>query len=157
MLLDANILLYAVDERSHVHTTARDWLTARLNGSERVGMPWQSLTAFVRITTHPRGLDRPLSPDRAWSYVDAWLEREVVWIPVETPAHHEIFGSLVTTYQIRGNLVSDAHLAALAIEHGLVLCSADTDFARFRELRWENPLTDPGTAGRGRGRPRRGG
>lgn len=89
--------------------------------------------------------------------MDSWLEREVVWIPVETPAHREILGSLVATYQLRGKLVPDAHLAALAIEHGLVLCSADTDFARFRELRWENPLDRGEELTPRRGRRRRGG
>jgi hypothetical protein len=140
MLVDANILLFAVDEASPFHSAAASWLADRLNGPRRVGLPWQTLGAFLRISTHPRAAEHPLSPDEAWSYVEEWLATDVIWIPQPTERHAEVLGSLVTAYQLRGNLISDAQLAALAIEHGLTLCSADTDFARFREIRWENPL-----------------
>jgi hypothetical protein len=140
MLVDANILLFAVDEASPFHTAAAGWLADRLNGPRRVGLAWQTLGAFLRISTHPRAAEHPLSPDEAWSYVEEWLAAEVVWVPGPTERHAGVLGSLVAAYQLRGNLVSDAQLAALAIEHGLTLCSADTDFARFREIRWENPL-----------------
>ena len=140
MLVDANILLFAIDEASPFHRAAARWLADRLGGTRRVGLAWQSLGAFLRISTHPRAAERPLSPDEAWSYVEDWLAADVVWIPQPTERHGEVLGSLLTTYQLRGNLVSDAQLAALAIEHGLTICSADTDFARFREIRWENPL-----------------
>ena len=81
MLVDANILLYAVDERSRAHATARSWLEAALNGSHRVGLPWQSLLAFVRIVTHPRALPVPLGPSEAWSFVADWLDAPAVWTP----------------------------------------------------------------------------
>jgi uncharacterized protein len=140
MLVDANLLLFAVDRSSPFHEAAVAWLTIVLNGGRRVGIPWPSLTAFTRISTHPRASKHPLSPQRAWRHVEAWLACEPVWIPAPTERHAEILGGLVASYQLRGNLVSDAHLAALAIEHGLTVCSADTDFARFRELQWVNPL-----------------
>jgi uncharacterized protein len=140
MLLDANLLLFAVDRASPFHEAAAGWLTDVLNGARRVGIPWPSLAAFVRISTHPRAAERPLSPEAAWRHVDSWLARDPVWIPGPTERHAEIMGALVSSYQLRGNLVSDAHLAALAIEHGLTVCSTDTDFARFREVRWANPL-----------------
>lgn len=143
MLVDANLLLFARDAQSPFHTRSRDWLTAALNGPVRVGLPWQSLVAFVRISTHPRVYDRPLDPDEAWQQVDEWLEAASVWTPSPTQRHATVLGELVRRYQIRGNLASDAHLAALAIEHGLELCSADTDFARFSEVRWVNPLDRP--------------
>ena len=79
-------------------------------------------------------------PEQAWSQVDGWLETDVAWIPAPTERHAEVLRSLVLSYQLRGNLVSDAHLAALAVQHGLTVCSADTDFARFREIEWVNPL-----------------
>ncbi|MGI8680806.1 MAG: TA system VapC family ribonuclease toxin [Mycobacteriales bacterium] len=140
MLLDANLLLFAVDAHSPFHGSAAAWLTAQLNGPRRVGLPWQSLGAFLRISTHPRASERPLSPPEAWAQVQDWLAADTAWIPQPTDRHAEVLGGLVTSYQLRGNLVSDAQLAAIAIEHGLTLYSADTDFARFREVRWENPL-----------------
>jgi uncharacterized protein len=140
MLVDANILLFAVDQDSPFHHDAAAWLSDRLNGVRRVGLPWQSLRAFLRISTHPRALERPLSPADAWEFVEEWLAVDSVWIPQPTERHREVLGAMITTYQLRGNLVRDAGLAALAIEHGLVVISADTDFARFNEIRWENPV-----------------
>jgi toxin-antitoxin system PIN domain toxin len=140
MLVDANLLLFAVDEDSPFHRVAVHWLTEQLNGARRVGLPWQSLIAFVRISTHPRAARAPLPPDQAWARVQDWLASPVAWVPTPTEHHAEVLGGLLTRHQLRGNLVPDAHLAALAVEHGLALASADTDFARFRELRWVNPL-----------------
>lgn len=140
MLVDANLLLYARDTASSAHPVARDWLEGRLNGSVRVGLPWQSLVAFVRISTHPRAYERPLEPAEAWRQVEDWLAAPAAWVPAPAGDHATVLGDLVARYGLRGNLVSDAHLAALAIEHGLHLFSADTDFARFTELRWVNPL-----------------
>ena len=140
MLLDANVLLYAVDRRSPFHATAADWLTERLNGPRRVGLPWQSLTAFLRISTHPRAAASPLQPDDALRFVDDWLAADVAWVPVPGPRHGTLLADLIRRHQLRGNLISDAHLAALALEHGLTLVSADSDFARFPELSWTNPL-----------------
>jgi uncharacterized protein len=140
MLLDANLLLYAVHERAKQHEAARDWLTRQLNGSSRVGFPWQTIGAFLRISTHPRAFERPLAPSLAWERVSDWLAAPVAWIPDAGSAYREVLGTLISTYDIRGNLVPDAALAALAIEHGVVLISTDTDFARFKELRWQDPL-----------------
>ena len=140
MLVDANLLLFAFDDTSPFHEASADWLTQQLNGASRVGLPWQSLVAFVRISTNPRGPAEPITPDEAWAQVEAWLEPDVAWIPGPTDRHAEVLGSLIRRYQLRGNLISDAAFAALAIEHGLTVCSADTDFGRFEELRWENPL-----------------
>ena len=140
MLVDANLLLFAVHRGSPFHAAAREWLTERLNGSRRVGLPWQSLAAFLRIVTHPRAFARPLDPAVAWERVADWLEAGPVWIPEPGPRHPEILGELMLRHQVRGNLVPDAQLAALALEHGLTVVSADTDFARFTDVRWENPL-----------------
>jgi toxin-antitoxin system PIN domain toxin len=140
MLVDANLLLYAVDRGSPFHAAAVEWLTEQLNGPRRVGLPWQSLVAFIRISTHPRASATPLDPRDATRYVKDWLEPDVAWVPGPGGQHAALLADLVERYQLRGNLISDAHLAALAIEHGLTLCSADTDFARFPELSWSNPL-----------------
>ena len=142
MLVDANILLYAVDEVSPFHERASDWLTERLNGDRRVAFPWQSLVAFLRISTHERASARPLTPEQAAAFVTDWLEPEVAWIPREGPGHARIITDLITRYQLRGNIVSDAHLAALAIEHGLeVLLQRQ----RLRAVQ-RGPLDQPGGA-----------
>jgi uncharacterized protein len=140
MLLDANLLLYAVNERADQHRAAAAWLTERLNGARRVGFPWPTIAAFLRIATHPRAFDRPLSAATAWERVVDWLAAPVAWTPGPGPEHQRILGDLITSHDVRGNLVPDAILAALAIEHGLTLCSTDADFGRFRGLRWEDPL-----------------
>ena len=140
MLVDANLLLYAVDERSPFHERSLQWLTESMNGARRVGLPWMSLIAFLRISTNLRATDRPLSPSDAAGFVRDWLSAEVVWNPGPGPRHSEIVLNLIEEGQLSGNLVSDAHLAAIAIEHGLVLVSNDSDFSRFGGLRWENPL-----------------
>ncbi len=140
MLIDANLLLYSVDASAPEHARASGWLTEHLNGERRVGLPWESLTAFVRIATHPRASANPLTPEQAWRFVADWLAVPVVWIPMATQAHADVLARLVLSYKLSGNLIPDAHLAALAIEHGLQICSTDTDFARFAEVRWLNPL-----------------
>jgi len=140
MLVDANLLLFAVDSGSPYHGRAAAWLAEQLNGDRRIGLPWESLTAFTRIATHPRATSSPLSPTDAWQFIEEWLSVPTVWIPVPTDEHASVLGSLVGKYRLAGNLVPDGHLAALALEHGLELASADTDFARFTELRWVNPL-----------------
>jgi hypothetical protein len=140
MLVDANILLYAVDESSPFHRQAADWLSSALNGSSRIGIPWQSIVAFLRISTHERASAHPLAPAEAVEIAQAWLNSAMVWSPTEGPTHGDLLTGLIDKYKLRGNLISDAHLAALAIEHGLQLCSADTDFARFTELAWVNPV-----------------
>ncbi len=141
MLVDANVLLYAVDEASRFHGKARSWLEDVLNGSRRVGLPWLSLTSFLRIATNPRALTEPLGAAEAWEVIESWLEVPVVWIPQPSVKHREILGGLVRRHDVRANLVPDAVLAALCLEHGLTMVSADSDFARFTEIRWLNPIT----------------
>jgi toxin-antitoxin system PIN domain toxin len=141
MLVDANVLLYAVDRTSPFHEVAASWLTEQLNGPRRVGLPWQSLVAFLRISTHPRASASPLQPDDAVSYVEEWLSADVAWVPVAGPRHGTLLMELIRRHHIGGNLVSDAHLAALAMEHGLSVVSADSDFARFTGLVWTNPFS----------------
>lgn len=140
ILVDANLLLYARVRTFSQHASAHAWLDARLSGTARVGLPWPSLLAFLRIVTNPRAFERPESMTSAWKQVQAWLDVGVVWVPSPTPSHRSVLDELLATPGTQGNLVPDAHLAALAIEHGLTLCSTDADFARFRGLRWENPL-----------------
>jgi len=142
MLVDANILLFAIDRMSPFHERASSWLADQLNGDRRVAIPWESLTAFMRIATNPRATDRPLKPAAAWGFVEDWLASPVVWTPVPTEDHAALLGGLIQRYALGGTLIPDAHLAALALEHGLEVCSADTDFARFTEVRWRNPLAD---------------
>jgi uncharacterized protein len=139
MIVDANVLLYAVDADSTFHDAARDWLEETLNGPTRLGLPWASLLAFQRISTHPRASASPLSPGQAWSYIGDWLGADGTWVPAPGDRHAEILRRLVVEGDLRGNLVTDAHLAALAIEHGVGVCSMDSDFARFPELTWVNP------------------
>jgi predicted nucleic acid-binding protein len=96
----------------------------------------------LRADQHqPRASEHPLTPGQAWQHVEDWLACDTTWIPNPTDHHARVLGSLVTKYELRGNLVGDAAIAALAIEHGLTVCSADTDFARFEEIRWIDPLT----------------
>ena len=140
MIVDANILLYATDDTSEFHDPARTWLEDALNGAGRIGFPWPTLTAFLRISTHPRAARNPLSARQAWDVMTAWLEAGPAWIPQPGPRHADVFRKLTIDGGLPGNLVSDAHLAALAIEHGVGVCSADSDFARFPGLDWINPL-----------------
>ena len=107
------------------------------------GVPWPTALAFIRISTHPRALERPLTIGEAWETVSSWLERSNVWVPAPTDRHGEILGGLLLGGRATGNHAMDAHLAALAIEWGLELLSADGDFARYRGLRWRDPLGEP--------------
>lgn len=140
MLLDANLLLYAINEESPHHAAASAWFTGLIAGDRRVALPWQTVTAFVRISTHPRIATNPLSGAQAWRHVASWMESGPMWIPPATERTAVLLGDLIERHRVTGDLITDASLAALAIEHGLVIYSADTDFARFDEVRWENPL-----------------
>lgn len=139
MIVDANVLLYAEDDTSPFHAAARDWLTQALNGYTRVGLPWASLLAFVRIRTNPRIFANPLSGGAAWEQVESWLHAPAAWLVQPTEDHPYVLGGLVERYHLGGKAIPDAHLAAMAIEHGVAVCSFDSDFARFTELRWINP------------------
>jgi toxin-antitoxin system PIN domain toxin len=140
ILVDANLLIYAVNAAAPQHVAARSWLDARMNSAARVGLPWASLLAFLRLVTNPRIFQRPLGMASAWDQVDAWLHAGPAWVPAPTQRHAEILAQLLMAPGVHGNLIPDAHLAALAIEHGLELNSTDGDFARFAGLKWRNPL-----------------
>ncbi len=140
MIVDASLLLFAQDHSSPFHERAVRWLTDVLNGPTRVGLPWASLLAFVRIRTHPRAYEQPLGPGEAWAQVEDWLAAPAAWVAEPTAEHPAVLGRLVRRYQLRSNAIPDGHLAALAIEHGVAVCSADGDVARFAEVRWLDPL-----------------
>lgn len=140
ILVDANLLVYAHVESLPQHALARDWLDVRISAAAPVGLPWPSLLAFVRLVSNPRIFERPVPVSAAWRQVESWLAAESVWIPLPTERHQQLLAPLMASVEGRANLVPDAHLAALAIEHGLVLCSTDGDFARFDGLEWRNPL-----------------
>ena len=140
ILVDANLLIYAGVKDQAEHPAAEAWLRQQVSIGHRIGIPWQSLLAFMRITTNPRLFARPATIENALSMVDAWLRLPMVWVPQPTERHAQILGGLLREVNAQGNLITDAHLAALAIEHGLQLCSTDGDFARFDGLRWTNPL-----------------
>lgn len=142
MIVDANILLYATDSTSPHHGRSAAWLTEALNGDVRVGLPWQSVAAFLRISTHPRITADPLTSAAAQQHVDRWLEASASWVPPATGRTMALYRDLALRHHITGNLVPDAHLAALALEYGVAVVSADTDFARFPEVRWVNPLAE---------------
>lgn len=140
ILVDANLLLYAYVRNYPQHARARTWLNQVLNDPRRVGLPWPSLLAFLRISTSPRAFAKPVSIEESWRQIREWLEAPSSWIPRPTERHSELLERLLVDSQAAGDLVSDAHLAALAVEHGLTLCSADKDFTRFQGLNFENPL-----------------
>ena len=142
ILVDANILVYACDVRAERHVRARAWLDAQLNGETRVGLPWQSLLAYMRIVTNPRIFARPQTAKAAWRQVSEWLDCEMAWVPAPGDKHRAILSRLLGNLGGGSKLIPDAHLAALAIEHGLALCSCDGDFARFQGLRWVDPLAE---------------
>jgi uncharacterized protein len=139
-LPDVNLLLYAIDEESARHEGARQWLEDTLSGTETVAFAWAVLVGFLRISTNPALLGRPLSAEEALDYADGWLAQPCVTTVAPGNRHAAVLRELLEPLGAAGNLVSDAHLAALAIEHGAELCSCDTDFSRFGGLRWTNPL-----------------
>jgi toxin-antitoxin system PIN domain toxin len=142
ILVDANLLLYAVVSNYDQHAAAHAWLDEQLNSPIRVGLPWVSVLGFLRISTNPRIFSDPLSMRQAWGRVEVWLDAPNVWSPETTERHRTILERFLRGAASSAKLVSDAHLATLAIEHGLLLCSSDGDFARFDGLRWRNPIAD---------------
>lgn len=147
-VLDANLLLYAVDEASPNHSVAKPWLEQQLSGAETVGFAWAVLLAFLRLSTHPRVFRAPLEGPEALDLVDSWLEQPNVTLVHPTDRHSALLHELLKPVGTAGNLVTDAHLAALSIEHGAELCSGDSDFSRFPRVRWVNPLAAPSTSPR---------
>ncbi len=134
--MDANVLLHAVNSDSTEHQRARVWLDAALGGHETVGSTWTVLLAFLRVSTHPTVFGTPLAADKALAVVRSWLAQPTAAIVEPTSRHLGVLGGLLATAGTAGNLVNDAHLAALAVEHAAALVSFDTDFARFEGLDW---------------------
>lgn len=140
IVLDANILLYAYDASSQLHEKARAWVEQLFSDGTAVGLPWQTVAAFLRITTHPRLPGSRLSAEEATQIVEAWLDQPNVRLLAPGDQHWPVLRKMVIDGQARGPLVSDAHLAALTAEYGGILQTTDRDFARFPALRWANPL-----------------
>jgi hypothetical protein len=140
ILVDANLLVYAVNADSASHRKAKVWIESAISGPETVGLSWNVLLAFLRLTTRSAVMRHPLSSKEAFNVMDAWLNQPSVSVVQAGPRHLRILRDLLLPLGTAGNLTSDAHLAALAIEHGAELCSSDTDFARFHGLKWRNPL-----------------
>jgi uncharacterized protein len=140
ILVDANLLLYAEDQDSVHHEAARSWWDAQLSGASPVCFCWTVLSAYIRIGTNPRVFERPLTLRRALTRVQSWLDQPVTRLIHATERHWTVLQECLASGQAVGNLVTDAHLAALAIQHGCTLMSTDTDFAKFPRVRWVNPL-----------------
>lgn len=141
-LPDVNVLLYAVDQSTRHHTGARAWLEDALSGTETVAFCWSVLLAFVRLSTRSVVFEHPLTADEALDLVESWLDQPCATVVEPTARHAATLRDLLRPLGTAGNLTSDAHLAALAIEHGAELCSYDGDFARFAGVHWSNPLHD---------------
>ncbi len=141
IIIDANLLIYAVNRDAPFHERAKAWLEQAISGSETVGLPWNVLLAFLRLTTRPGLFRRPLAIRTALDLIASWLDRDSVTMIHPGPRHYQLLRELLLECGTGGNLTSDAHLAALAIEHGAELCSLDGDFSRFPGLAWRNPLS----------------
>ncbi|MGI8459450.1 MAG: TA system VapC family ribonuclease toxin [Propionibacteriaceae bacterium] len=140
-LVDANVLLYAVDQNATHHGAAKAALDTTISGPETTLLPWVSLLAFLRLATHPAVYERPLTPDQALDVVDGWLGHPAVITPQPDARHLGRMRALLAVTGRGGNLVNDAHLAALALQHDALVLSFDNDFARFPGVRWERPGT----------------
>jgi toxin-antitoxin system PIN domain toxin len=140
ILVDTNIPLYAEDSLSEHHDAARAWWDEQLSGPEPLALCWPVVTAFIRIGTNARLHKRPLTLKEAVECVQSWLDQPCVCILTPAEQHWAIFQRMLRAGNATANLVSDAHLAALAVEHNCTLASSDTDFARFRGLKWRNPI-----------------
>jgi toxin-antitoxin system PIN domain toxin len=146
-LVDANVLIYAVNSDSVHHHRVRLWFETALSGTDPVGLTWSVLLAFLRITTRRGILERPLPVSDALAYVDSWLRQPPVELVVPGPHHWAVLRTLLTASGTAGNLTSDAHLAALAVEGGWTLVSTDNDFRRFTGLELVNPVLIDRTEG----------
>jgi toxin-antitoxin system PIN domain toxin len=140
ILIDANILVYAVNKDAPQHNRAKSWLETAVTGTETIGIPWTVLLAFLRLTTRPGLFRNPLRIATAFDLIDFWLEQTSVSIVHPGPRHGIILRELLEPLGTGGNLTSDAHLAALALENRATLYSSDHDFLRFPGVKWRNPL-----------------
>ena len=139
---DLNLLLYAADGTVPQHPKARVWWDEALNGQTRVGLSWSVLIGYLRITTNPRIVSQPLTVSEATRDIHEWLDRRVVDVIEPTQRHLSVLSGLLEPIGVGGNLIQDAHLAALAIEYGGEIHSTDRDFERFAGVRYRNPLTE---------------
>jgi toxin-antitoxin system PIN domain toxin len=137
---DASILLYAYNADAPEHARAAAWVDDLFSGSETIGLAWVTLWAFLRLSTNSRIWPKPKSPAQALEVIKSWLTQPDVVVVHPGERHTELLEGLVARYRVTGPLIGDAALAAIALEHGAVLASADQDFRRFPELRWVNPL-----------------
>jgi toxin-antitoxin system PIN domain toxin len=142
-IVDVNILVYVTNTRDHAHSRVKAWWDVALQGDEPLGLTWHALVGFVRLATTPKVFSQPLPVGAALSKTAAWLSHPNTRLIQETAVHAEPFAELLAALGTAGKLTSDAHLAALAISHNATLVSCDTDFGRFRRLKWENPLAVP--------------
>jgi len=140
ILPDVNLLLYAVDETSPFHTPAKTWWDRSLSSTTIVGLCYPTILGFIRLVTSRRVFAAPLRITEATGYVADWLAQPNTTVLVPTPRHWSLLESLLEGTGIGGHLTTDAHIAALAIEHGFTVFSNDSDFGRFNSVRWENPL-----------------
>ena len=140
ILVDANLLIYAIDSDSPHHKGARLWLEDVLSGTTHLGLAWVVILAFLRVTTRPGILKRPLAPESALAFVDSWFAQPYVSAVGPGDSHWAVLRNLLKTTGTAGNLTSDAHLAALAIERGCPVYSTDGDFKRFPGIEHINPL-----------------
>ena len=138
-IVDANVLLYAVNSAAQHHDASRRWLDSALSGADTVGLGWVPLLAFVRLTTKVGLFPTPLRAEDAMRQVDEWCAAPGAILVGPTPRHLELLTGLLSDVGTGGNLVNDAHLAALAIEHRAVIVSYDGDFGRFGSVRWDTP------------------
>lgn len=143
ILPDINILIYAHDETSKNHAEARQWWEEQLNGTQMIGLSWVVLLGFIRLLTNPRIYRNPYSAPEVLTIVGTWLEQPHVRIIHPSEHHFLLLANVINHIGTAGNLTTDAHLAALAIERGLILQTTDADFARFPGLKWKNPLNHP--------------
>jgi toxin-antitoxin system PIN domain toxin len=139
-LVDVNLLLYAVNEEAPLHVKAKAWFEETLSGTEPIGLEWTVLLAFLRLSTRGAIFPRPLSFDSALLLIRSWLDQPCSVVVGPGDRHLDVLEGLLRPFGTAGSLVSDAHLAAVAIEHGAELCSCDSDFGRFPGLRWTDPL-----------------
>jgi hypothetical protein len=141
ILPDVNLLVYAHAAQAPFHAKARAWWERAVRSGEPIGLPWAVSLGFLRLMTHPAVLSTPMRPEQALPVLESWYERPNVFVLDPGPRHLAVLGSLLRAAGVAGSLTTDAHLAALAIEHGCELHSNDADFGRFSGLRWTNPLT----------------
>ena len=139
-IVDLNVLLYVVNEDAPHHDRVVAWWEGALNGDETIGLAWIVVSGFLRVSTHQRVFPRPLSAEDAALQIDDWLALDIVSLITETRDHWRVLRALLAETGVAGNLMTDAHLAALAMTCGATLASCDADFGRFPGLRWENPV-----------------